>query len=374
MKHVISTLVFFLAVTMFHKAQAYDLPEIGMDDAKIEAMIESGQLTEDQENALINYLESGGATADAEPIQGIDTEAVAQFEKYLAERDKNQNWNDIAGGTTQRELQDAAVKQVVGKGQWAFDFVFIDKKGTRHFLSSLNVNQSIRPASTMKIFTAWAAYRRGSYPVGTIGHLLKWSSNIEADAALRTVADREKNFKIPDTSYLKNLIGYKMYMKKRAYVIDAKVAKGAAVMINDYAGLTDSNKFHPVNGSGLQDSDKDKTVHENRVTPRLQTSLLYTILNSGKYDKFKVLLAQPGGTGTLKRNFKTLRTKAKIYAKTGTLGNSKSLAGYVQIPQGTIVFSVIGDYLRGCGPADALSGPIENLVFLNHKYVVENFK
>lgn len=373
MKHVLSTIVLFLAIALFTQANAYEFPATGMDESQIEELINSGQLTEEQEGQLLDYLESG--VSNAGPLQDIDAEAVAKFEKYLLERGADQNWNDIAGGVALRDLQDASVSQVVGKGQWAFDFIFIDKKGTRHFLSSLNVNQAIRPASTLKIFTAWAAYRRSSYPTSTMGHMLKWSSNIEADAALRTVADKEKSFKIPAGSYLNSIIGYGMYMQGRKYTIDAKVAKGAAIMMKDYSGLADSNKFHPVNGSGLQDTARDKEVHKNKVTARLQTSLLYSILTSGKYDKFKVLLAQPGSSGTLRRNFKVLRTKAKIYAKTGTLGNSKSLAGFVELPQGTILFSAIGDDLRGVGsPAEALSGPIENLVYLNSKYIMENFK
>lgn len=374
MKNVLFTAILVSQFAISNVAQAYNMPEFA-DEASIENLIKTGELSEDQENELIDYLESNGENALIRPIAEPDALAVDEYKKFKFERDQKQDWNEIAGNLGLRKLQDDSSEQVIGKGKWAFDIIFVDKKGNRHSLAALNINEAQRPASTLKIFTAWAAFQRRTYPLATMGHMLRWSSNIEADAALRSVADNEKSFVIPANSYLKGLIGYSMSMQGRRYTIDAKVAKGCAIMIKDYVNLTDSNKFHPVNGSGLQQSDKDETVHENKVTARLQTSLLYSILRSGKYDSFKKLLAQPGGEGTLRRNFKGLRTKAKIYAKTGTLGNAKSLAGFVEIPQGTIIFSVLGDYLRGVGsPAQALSGPIENIVFLNTQYVLNNFK
>lgn len=375
MKKILAKTLFLSILMTLNLAQAYQLPVAGMSDEGIEALIKSGQLSEPQEIELIEYLESSGENVESAPIGDLDTEEIQAYQKYKTERDQNTNWNDIAGNLGLNKLQDASVEQIVGKGQWAFDVIFVDKKGNRHQLASHNIHEAVKPASTLKIFTAWAAFRRGTYPLGTMGHMLRWSSNIEADAALRSVAVREKAFVVPADHYTNKLVGYSMAMQGRKYTIDAKVAKGCAIMKKDYSGLVDSNKFHPVNGSGLQQSSKDKLMHENKVTARLQTSLLYAIYTSGKYNNFKTLMARPGGDGTLRRNFKVLSQNAKIYAKTGTLGNSKSLAGFVDIPQGTIIFSVIGNNLKGVGSlAQALSGPIENIVFLNTQYVKNNFK
>jgi hypothetical protein len=375
MKKLLSATLFLSIFTTVNLAQAYDLPATGMSAENIEALIRSGTLTEAQENQLIDYLESSDEEPTG-PIGELDTQAIEAYRAYKNDRDLKEPWNDIAGEVgTLRKLQDDSVEQIIGKGQWAFDFVFVDKKGKRTQLAAYNIHEAVKPASTLKIFTAWAAFRRGTYPLGTMGHMLKWSSNIEADAALKSVADKERSFVVPKNHYVNSLVGYYMTMKGRKYTIDAKIAKGCAILQKDYVGLVDGNKFHPVNGSGLQQSSKDKLIHENKVTARLQTGLLYSILNSGKYNTFKNLLARPGGDGTLRRNFRTLSKTAKIYAKTGTLGNSKSLAGFVELENGTLLFSVIGNDLKGVGsPSEALAGEIENVIYLNSVHAANKIK
>ena len=137
-----------------------------------------------------------------------------------------------------------------------------------------------------------------------------------------------------------------------------------------YKNLEDSSKFHPVNGSGMQVTERDSVLQENKVTPRLETGLLERILsNKAKYDKYKTYLPTPGGEGTLFYRFKSGRKLAKIYAKTGTLGNAKALAGFAETSKGTIVFSVIGDRLKGMNSEAAMAGPIENLVFAHIQYI-----
>jgi D-alanyl-D-alanine carboxypeptidase/D-alanyl-D-alanine-endopeptidase (penicillin-binding protein 4) len=54
-------------------------------------------------------------------------------------------------------------------------------------------------------------------------------------------------------------------------------------------------------------------------------------------------LAQPGKNGTLKSRLKNL--KGKVFAKTGTLKKTAALSGFIEAPQGTIVFCVMSDYL-----------------------------
>ena len=102
----------------------------------------------------------------------------------------------------------------------------------------------------------------------------------------------------------------------------------------------------------MQDQDRDKEVHLNQVTTRLETALLEDIYAStGKYNKFKLLLPTPGGSGTFRTRFKQTRNYAKIQAKTGTLAGQKALTGFAEISkgkselQGTVIFSIIGDNL-----------------------------
>lgn len=375
MKKLLSASLLLPIFMTAHLAQAYELPATGMSAENIVTLIQSGRLTPAEENQLIDYLESSDE-GKSEPIGELDQKAIRNYQDYKNERDRKEPWNNISGEVSNlRKLQDASVDQVIGKGQWVFDFVFVDKKGNRTQLAALNIHEAVKPASTLKLFTSWAAFRRGTYPLDKMGHMLRWSSNIEADAALRSVAVKERSFVIPKGHYAPTLVGYSMMMKGQKYTIDALIAKGCAILQNDYMGLVDGNKFHPVNGSGLQQSSKDKFIHENKVTARLQTGLLYVILKSGKYNTFKNLMARPGGDGTLRRNFSKLSKTAKIYAKTGTLGNAKSLAGFVELANGTLLFSVLGNNLRGVGsPAEALSNEIENLVFLNSTYALENIK
>jgi hypothetical protein len=344
-----------------------------LDLDKIQTMVESGQLSEDQFNDYMDLIESGGETAYIQPSPDRVFENDA--EAALAADD---GIKDIGGATNIDELQKYSDKQVVGYGDWGFQFVYISKvDGSRKVLTARNAGNPLRPASTMKLFSTSLAYDLGTYAnAANLSNLLKHSRNGMADKALKstTTSSKYANFVVPADSYLKSsgLLGYKMYdsTEGKSQVIDATIIKGCAIMKDAYKNLEDSSKFHPVNGSGLQASDKDTVAQENKVTARLETALLEKILaNPAKYNKYKTYLPTPGGVGTLNARFKMGRKLAKIYAKTGTLGATKSLAGYAETAKGTIVFAVIGDRLRGMGVKEAMSGPIENIVYAHIKYL-----
>ncbi len=370
-----NTILKFLVVCLM--AQSYAASSFAqvntgpLDLDKLQALVESGQLTEDQYNDYVDLIESGGETAFIQPSSERVFENDA--EAALAADDGIKNIGSISNIA---ELQTYSDKQVAGYGNWGFHFVYIGKDGSRKVLTGKNVNTPLRPASTMKIFSTNLAFDLGTYNLANMKNLLQHSRNGMADAALKSVAKSSKyaNFVIPADSYLKSpaLLNYKMRdsTEGKSQVIDATILKGCGIMRSVYASLEDGSKFHPVNGSGLQDSGKDDVIHENKVTPRLETALLEKILaNKDKYGKYKVMLPTPGGAGTLSARFKMGRKLAKIYAKTGTLGATKALAGFAETSKGTIVFSVIGDRLKGMGVKEAMTGPIENLVFAHIKYL-----
>ncbi|MBC7458207.1 MAG: D-alanyl-D-alanine carboxypeptidase [Bdellovibrionaceae bacterium] len=374
MKNTILKFLVIFLMTQSYAASSFAQGNTGpLDLDRLEAMVESGQLSEDQYNDYVDLIESGGETAFIKPSPDRVFENNA--EAALA---ADNGINDVGAVSNIAELQMYADKQVAGYGDWGFQFIYISKAdGSRKVLTSKNANNPLRPASTMKLFSTSLAYDLGTYTnSANLSELLKHSRNGMADKALKstTTSPKYMNFIIPSDSYLSTsgLLGYKMYdsTERKSQVIDSTILKGCAIMKDAYKNLEDSSKFHPVNGSGLQSSDKDAVFQENKVTARLETALLEKILsNPTKYNKYKTYLPTPGGRGTLNARFKAGRKLAKIYAKTGTLGTTKSLAGYAETAKGTIVFSVIGDRLRGMGVKEAMSGPIENIVYKHIEYL-----
>lgn len=372
-----NTILKFLVICLM--TQSYGANSFAQDYAgpldldKLQTMVDSGQLSDDQYNNYVDLIESGGETALMQPpVERVfenDADAAIAFDDRV---------KDIGAATNIDELQKFSDKQVVGFGDWGFQFIYISKAdGSRKVLSSRNANNPLRPASTMKLFTTNLAYDLGTYTNSVnLSSLLQHSRNGMADKALKSVttSSQYEKFTVPSDSYLRapSLLGYRMYdsTERKSQIIDATIIKGCAIMKEAYKNLEDSSKFHPVNGSGMQVTEKDSALQENKVTARLETGLLEKILsNKVKYDKYKTYLPTPGGPGTLNARFKSGRKFAKIYAKTGTLGNAKALAGFAETSKGTIVFSVIGDRLKGMNVNAAMQGPIENLVFAHIQYI-----
>jgi D-alanyl-D-alanine carboxypeptidase/D-alanyl-D-alanine-endopeptidase (penicillin-binding protein 4) len=99
----------------------------------------------------------------------------------------------------------------------------------------------------------------------------------------------------------------------------------------------DLHDFVLYDGSGLSDHDL--------VAPRAQTSLLVFAATQPWFPVFKSVLPVGGVDGTLGGRFKAPSPLAgKLFAKTGTLGESRALAGYMTAASGrTIVFSILVD-------------------------------
>ncbi len=371
------------AILLFqsNKAFSYSMPYGAASPGKLLELAQQGKLTNSQFDEALEIYESGGDVLRDQNVLPRDQQAVDEYAKKIIQ---NSELKDIEGETGIPEVQKYSVEKTIGYGDWAFEFIFIDKNGNEKVISSYNSHNPMRPGSTMKLFTAWAAMERQTYPIGTadqthtMTHAMRWSDNAEADEMLRSVARTQPNYVVPADSYLHSLLGYSMDNGGGTVLtIDQLIIRGCSMLFKDYAGLPDFKKFHPVNGSGLQDSLRDEEIHKNQVTVTFEIGLLKKILKSPNYNKYKVTLPSPEGVGTLKSSFKkseypVLRSKATIYAKTGTLGKAKALSGFVEIPQGKIVFAVLSDNLLGLTAKEALQGPIESIVAKNVNYVLKN--
>jgi D-alanyl-D-alanine carboxypeptidase/D-alanyl-D-alanine-endopeptidase (penicillin-binding protein 4) len=114
-------------------------------------------------------------------------------------------------------------------------------------------------------------------------------------------------------------------------------AQGARVirqwLVN--AGL-DGEDFVFYDGSGLSTKDL--------VTPRAEAQLLAFAVKQPWFATWKAGLPVGGVDGTLEHRFTEAPLKGHVFAKTGTLGESRALAGYVDCASGKqVIFSILVD-------------------------------
>ena len=102
-----------------------------------------------------------------------------------------------------------------------------------------------------------------------------------------------------------------------------------------YAGV-DPHDFVLYDGSGLSGHDL--------VAPRAFAKFLAFAAAQPWFTAWKATLPQGGIDGSLASRFNTPGLKGRIFAKTGTLGESRALSGYATTAAGnTLVFSVMVD-------------------------------
>lgn len=110
------------------------------------------------------------------------------------------------------------------------------------------------------------------------------------------------------------------------------------------AGI-DGDDFTFYDGSGLSAKDL--------VTPRAQVQLLAYATKQTWFPLWKAALPVGGIDGTLGSRFKDSSLKGHLFAKTGTLGESRALAGYVDCASGRqVIFSIMVDDHAPGSPAD----------------------
>jgi len=102
-----------------------------------------------------------------------------------------------------------------------------------------------------------------------------------------------------------------------------------------HAGL-DPDDFLFFDGSGLSDHDL--------VTPRATATFLAYAAKQPWFAQWKASLPDAGDEGSLRRRFPDSPVKGHIFAKTGTLGESRALSGYLNATSGrTVIFSIFVD-------------------------------
>ena len=372
------TLIKFLALILFmHSAYAKaDASTYLYDANQVDSLLNSGALSADEYDDLMDLRESSGDVLNV----SIPSTLANGLPPSLSMNRPEASSILVAPVMTNTSMavQKYSQDQVDQRGKWGFEFIFIGNDGQKKLLTSYNAREKIRPGSTMKLFSSYAVFKRGLFSSdkerAEMKQMLIHSINGEADRIFKSISQTNKIFVMDPKSYLNDLIGYKMWdtLGRKSQVIDYDIARSWFIAMPEYQFLQDGDKFHPVNGSGLQQTGKDTELETNTVTPHLEVSLLEKIYRSGRYDEYKQLLPGPGRAGTLNNKFVALRRVVKgIYAKTGTLGNGKSLAGYIETSKGVVIFSIIGDDLRGYSkPAQAHNTTIENIVAKNVKSVL----
>ena len=132
----------------------------------------------------------------------------------------------------------------------------------------------------------------------------------------------------------------------KAWGKDGSLAQGTRVLrqflLN--AGL-DGNDFLFFDGSGLSDHDL--------VTPRTTAQLLAYATTQPWFAAWKAAQPLGGVDGTLANRFTEPPLKGHVFAKTGTLGESRALSGYLDAASGRqIIFSIMVDNHAPGTPAD----------------------
>tara|TARA_R110000868_G_scaffold258137_2_gene515377 strand:- start:2655 stop:3425 length:771 start_codon:yes stop_codon:yes gene_type:complete len=181
-------------------------------------------------------------------------------------------------------------------------FKLVKPDGTGKVLAIKNSTALNKPASTMKLFTGWWALQEGIRELDYLETMLTTSSNAMAQSTL-------------------NLLGSNSDMED--------YYRNEGLTVNEHT-------FRVADGSGLSYSNKSNCI--------VQIQLLEMILASNQYVIFRDLLAQPAQNGTLRNRLHEL--KGKVFAKTGTLNRTAALSGFIEAPQGTIVFCVLSDFLN----------------------------
>ncbi len=201
-------------------------------------------------------------------------------------------------------------------------FTLLKKDGTEVLISESTPNIMLKPASTMKLFTGWWAFRKKVRTTTYLSKMLRESVNSMADSTVGQMG-------------------------------------GPKAMVTYYTnlGLPTADNFKPADGSGLS--------YSNQTNCKFEISLLRYIRQHESYQTFKNLLAQPGQAGTLRSRMKSLA--GKVFAKTGTLNRTASLTGFLETSQGTVLFCMLSDYIKGTVAAER--SYIDSIVLDNFKTV-----
>jgi D-alanyl-D-alanine carboxypeptidase/D-alanyl-D-alanine-endopeptidase (penicillin-binding protein 4) len=172
-----------------------------------------------------------------------------------------------------------------------------------------------------------------------------------AGAGCRMVAEHVSPTLAEDTTFTLKVsqnLHAEMMLRRLAqrYGDNATAADGAWVVRQWLlrAGL-DGDDFVFYDGSGLSGHDL--------VTPRATVQLLAYAATQPWFAQWKAALPVGGEDGTLASRFADAPLKDHLFAKTGTLGESRALSGYVDTASGRqVIFSIFVDDHAPSGSAD----------------------
>ena len=129
---------------------------------------------------------------------------------------------------------------------------------------------------------------------------------------------------------LLHALGRRVFCGPGSTVAGARVVRAFLL----HAGLA-PNDFYFYDGSGLSTQDL--------ITPQAATTLLAYAATQPWFATYRAALPAGGTDGTLGTRF-TGELKGRVQAKTGTLGESRALSGYLTAASGqTILFSILVD-------------------------------
>lgn len=145
-----------------------------------------------------------------------------------------------------------------------------------------------------------------------IVYMLKVSQNLHAETLLHDIG---------------RVIPYPSSTRLSAGIVGAWLIKPVGI---------DQNDFMFYDGSGLSTKDL--------VTPRATAELLAYDARQPWFAAWKAALPVGGVDGTLEHRFRDAPLKGHVFAKTGTLGETAALSGYVVCASGrTVIFSIFAD-------------------------------
>jgi D-alanyl-D-alanine carboxypeptidase/D-alanyl-D-alanine-endopeptidase (penicillin-binding protein 4) len=144
-----------------------------------------------------------------------------------------------------------------------------------------------------------------------VGLTLKTSQNLHAELMLRDIAALDTC-----EPTLRRSVQW-----VRQFLVNAGVSAGEFVFYD---------------GSGLSTKDL--------VTPRAEAQLLAFAVKQPWFAAWKAALPAGGVDGTLEHRFTDVPLKGHVFAKTGTMGESRALAGYMDCASGRqVIFSILVD-------------------------------
>lgn len=198
-------------------------------------------------------------------------------------------------------ISDIIERPELNQGKWA---ILVQSLGGTN-IYSLNPDSYMVPASNMKLLVTAAALQK---------------LNPEVQIHSTSISDWIKVTNLrSDNAYANVLLSY---LGGSQSVQQALTSLGI-----------DTNGYRLRDGSGLS--------RNNLATPRTLVSTLRAMYHARGNEVFLASLPVAGISGTLKNRLRQTTAQGTVRAKTGSLRGVRALSGYIDHPEGPLVFSII---------------------------------